>query len=77
MLDFPAEVLPMVDLFAGVKKLMQKEKAQHVREIAKLDAALAALGNGAGPRRTLSAAARKRIGDAQRKRWAKAKREKA
>lgn len=65
----------MVDLFAGVKKLMQKERVQHVREIAKLDAALAALGDGAGhAKRTLSAAARKRIGDAQRKRWAKARR---
>jgi hypothetical protein len=65
----------LMDLFAGVKKLMLKERAQHQREIAKLDAALAALG-GAGTRakRTLSAAARKRIGDAQRKRWAKFKR---
>ena len=66
----------MVDLFAGVKKLMQKERAQHVREIAKLDSALAALGNGAGSRRTLSAAARKRISDAQKARWAKARRTK-
>jgi hypothetical protein len=61
-----------MDLFAGVKKLIQKERAQHVREIAKLDAALAALGTTARTRaRTLSASARKRIGDAQRKRWAK------
>ena len=60
-----------MDLFAGVKKLMLKERAQHVREIAKLDAVLAALGNTAGARRTLSAAARKKISDAQRKRWAK------
>jgi hypothetical protein len=45
-----------MDLFAGVKKLMQKERAVHAREIAKLDAALAALGsNGTGARRTLSA----------------------
>jgi hypothetical protein len=66
-----------MDLFAGVKKLMQKERTVHVREIAKLDAALAALGKTAGPRRTLSAEARKRIGDAQRKRWAKAKKQKA
>jgi hypothetical protein len=44
------------------------------RQVEQIDAALAAL-NGAGNRkRTLSAAARKRIGDAQRKRWAKAKR---
>lgn len=67
----------MVDLFAGVKKLMQKERAQHVREIAKLDSALAALGNGAGSRRgTMSAAARKRISDAQKARWAKVRRTK-
>lgn len=65
-----------MDYFAGVKKLMQKERAAHVREIAKLDAALAALnGTGAGQaKRTMSAAARKRIGDAQRKRWAKLRR---
>jgi hypothetical protein len=66
-----------MDLFAGVKKLMQKERAQHVQEIRKLDAALEALGGAGHAKRTLSAAARKRIGDAQRKRWAKTKREKA
>ncbi len=61
-----------MDLFAGVKKLMQKERASHVREIAKLDAALAALGSGAGTaKRTMSAAARKRISAAQKARWAK------
>ena len=64
-----------MDVFKGVVKLMKKDRAQAVREIARIDAALAALGtNGAGPRRTLSAAARKRIGDAQRKRWAKVRR---
>jgi hypothetical protein len=63
----------MVDVFAGVVKLMKRDRAQHIREIAKLDAALAALGNGAGPRRTLSAAARMRISLAQKARWAKAK----
>lgn len=68
----------MVDLFAGVKKLMKRDRAQHVREIAKLDAALAALGsNGAGPRRgTMSVAARKKISIAQKKRWAKTKKQK-
>lgn len=66
----------MVDVFAGVVRLMKRDRAHHVREIAKLDAALAALGHGAGsgPRRTMSAEARKRIGDAQRKRWAKVRR---
>jgi hypothetical protein len=64
-----------MDYFKGVKKLMQKERAQHLREVAKIDAALAALGNGAGhAKRTLSAAARKKISDAQKKRWAKTKR---
>lgn len=61
----------MVDFFAGVKKLMKKERTHHVREIAKLDAALAALEDGAGSRRTLSAAARKSISLAQKARWAK------
>jgi hypothetical protein len=42
---------------------MKRDRAQHVRDIAKLDAALAALGsNGAGPRRgTMSAATRKSV----------------
>jgi hypothetical protein len=67
-----------MDYFKLVKRMMRKERSQHVREIAKIDAALAALGS-EGTRhakRTLSAAARKRIGDAQRKRWAKTKRQK-
>jgi hypothetical protein len=65
-----------MDLFSGVKKLMRKERAAHVREIAKIDNALEALGTaaGRGGKRTMSAAARKRIGDAQRARWAKVKR---
>jgi hypothetical protein len=64
-----------MDLFAGVKKLMQKERAQHVQHIAKLDAALAALGSSRTGRakRTLSAEARKKISDAQKRRWAKAR----
>jgi hypothetical protein len=62
-----------MDLFAGVKQLMKKERRAHVREIAKLDAALVALGDGTGrrSRRKMSTAARKRIGDATRARWAK------
>jgi len=61
-----------MDVFAGVKKLMQKERAAHVREIAKLDAALTALGyDGISSRRTMSAAARRRISAAQKARWAK------
>ena len=61
-----------MDLFAGVKKLMLKERAAHAKEIAKLDAALKALGSsGTRAKRTLSAAARERIAAAQRARWAK------
>lgn len=64
-----------MDVFAGVKKLMIKERAVHAREIAKLDAALAALGNGTGrtTKGTMSAEGRKRIAAAQRARWAKVK----
>lgn len=75
MLDFPAEE-SFMDLFGGVKKLMLKERAAHAREIAKLDAALEAQSGGrrGHAKRTLSGAARKRISDAQKKRWAKARR---
>lgn len=67
-----------MDVFKGVVKLMKRDRAVHAREIARIDAALSALGYGAGPRRhTMSAAARKRISDAQKARWAKAKRQKA
>ncbi len=65
-----------MDVFRGVVKLMKRDRAEHVREIAKLDAALAALGKTVGPRRVLSAEARERIAAAQRKRWAKVRREK-
>lgn len=58
-----------MDLFAGVKKLILQERATHAREIAKLDRVLAAL-NDNGDRRVLSASARRRIGAAQRARWA-------
>ena len=66
-----------MDVFKGVVKLMRRDRARAVKEIAKLDAALSALGYGAGSRhRTLSAAARKRISIAQKARWAKAKKQK-
>jgi hypothetical protein len=73
VLDCLPEVLHM-DLFAGVKKLILKERAAHVQEIAKLDAAMTALngaGHGAKSQHTMSAAGRKRISLAQKKRWAK------
>jgi hypothetical protein len=63
-----------MDVFKGVVKLMNRDRARAVKEIARIDGALSALGYGAGPRRTLSAAARKKISDAQKARWAKLKR---
>ncbi len=64
-----------MDVFKGVVKLMKRDRARAVREIARIDAALSALGYGAGPRRhTMSAAARKKISLAQKARWAKARR---
>lgn len=64
-----------MDVFKGVVKLMKRDRARAVREIARIDAALAALGyGGAGSRRhTMSAAARKKISLAQKARWAKAR----
>jgi hypothetical protein len=67
-----------MDALKYAVQAIQKERKQMAGELAKLDAALTALQgrasvDGAGPRRVLSAAARKRIGDAQRKRWAKQK----
>ena len=64
-----------MDVFKGVVKLMKRDRARAVREIARIDAALTALGYGAGPRHhTMSAAARKRISLAKKARWAKARR---
>jgi hypothetical protein len=51
----------IMDVFKGVIKLFRRERAQHVREIAKLDAVLKSLGSKTGPRRELSAAARAQI----------------
>ena len=66
-----------MDVFKGVVKLMKRDRARAVTEIARLDAALSALGyDGAGPRRhTMSAAARKKISLAQKARWAKTRRQ--
>jgi hypothetical protein len=62
---------------AGVVQQLEQERARAAREVAQLDAALAALngahGNGTGTRGKMSAAARARIGAAQRARWAKAR----
>ena len=60
---------------AGVVQQLRAERDRAAKEVARLDAALAAL-NGAGYRKRtgpgrLSAAARARIASAQRARWAK------
>src|SRR6266853_748869 len=61
---------------AGVVQQLKKAHAEAQGEVKRLDAALAALGNltGRSParkRRTLSAAARRKISLAQKARWAK------
>ena len=70
----------------GTVKMLQGQRAQVQKELAKLDKAIAVLRelNGTnstpsanGRRRTLSAAARRKIAKAQKARWAKVKRERA
>jgi hypothetical protein len=67
---------------AGVVQQLKQGRARAQKEVAQLDAAIKALGGGAGSgrgassRRRLSAAARNRIAAAQRARWAKWKRAK-
>src|SRR5215472_2832369 len=65
----------MAQMIAVIQQL-RKERERAAREVAQLDAALAAL-DGAGRRhggtRTLSAEARERIAAAQRARWARVK----
>ena len=73
----------MLTLTTAVRQLKQ-ERARTQREVEKLDAAIRVLSGltgtkrglgrgraGVGKRRTMSAAARKRIAAAQRARWAK------
>jgi hypothetical protein len=62
---------------AGIVQQLQKERDQAATVVERLDAALTALsgvGERAGTRRHLSAAARARIAAAQRARWAKVRR---
>lgn len=79
----PARGKPMSNL-ANVVQQLQKEREQARRTVEQLDEALKALGSLGGlrgrvggaqsagkKRRTMSAAARKRIAAAQRARWAK------
>jgi hypothetical protein len=68
-------------------KALQGERAKMQGELAELDKAITALeglfgtrntpSNGSENKRTLSAAARKKIGTAQKARWAKVRRERA
>jgi len=62
-----------MDVFRGVVKLMKRDRARAVREIARIDAALAALAGAGSRSHTMSAAARKKISLAQKARWAKAR----
>ena|ERR1700686_1277267 len=61
----------------NVVQQLRKERERAQKEVHRIDAALAALGNlsfnGARPKRTLSASARRRISLAQKARWAKQK----
>ena len=73
----PHEGAYMVNM-AGVIASLKKERERAAKELERLDAAIAALGGSRGGRavagrqkRTMSAAARKRIAAAQRARWAK------
>ncbi|SRR5216683_8175611 len=62
---------------SGVVKRLRKERERAQKEVERMDAALAALGSSksdrpmSGHRRTMSAAARRRISLAQKARWAK------
>jgi hypothetical protein len=70
-----------------ILKQLRGERSHTQNELSRLDGAIAAIeklvGNNPGPgrprkaRRTLSVAARKRIGRAQKARWAKLRKEKA
>lgn len=69
---------------AGTVKMLQGQRAQVQKELTKLDKAIAVLRelSGAnstptrnGKKRTLSAAARRKIGKAQKVRWAKVRAE--
>jgi len=67
-------------------KTLQTKRAQTQKELAKLDKVISALrelsltnltANTNGKRRNLSAAARRKVGRAQKARWAKVRRERA
>lgn len=71
---------------AGILKTLQAERAKALQEVAKIDKAIeslrelsgansAASTSGHGRERTMSAAARRKIADAQKARWAKFRKE--
>jgi len=71
---------------AGTVKMLQGQRTQVQKELAKLDKAIAVLrelsGTNSAPsengkRRALSAAARRKIGKAQKARWAKVRQQRA
>jgi hypothetical protein len=72
---------------SGTVKALKVERAKAQSELSKLDKAITVLEglsgansvtpNGNGQRRTLSAAARRKIGKAQKLRWAKVRKERA
>jgi hypothetical protein len=71
---------------AGTVKMLQSQRVQVQKELAKLDKAIAVLrelsGSNSTPssngkRHTMSAAARRKIGKAQRARWAKVRQQRA
>lgn len=71
---------------AGTVKMLQGQRVQVQKELAKLDKAIAVLrelsGTNSAPtqngkRHTISAAARRKIGKAQKARWAKVKQQRS
>ncbi len=74
-------IIQMGNVSSKVVTLLHKEHTRLTNELHRVTAALTAFGkvytNGTRPKRTISAAGRKRIAAAQRARWAKIKRKKA
>jgi hypothetical protein len=71
---------------AGTVKMLQGQRAQVRKDLAKLDKAIAVIrelsktnstSSQNGEKRTMSAAARRKIGKAQRARWAKLRQQRA
>jgi len=69
----------MANVVSGVVQELKKERDRAQKQVARIDAALAALvgsSNSASRHHNLSAAARKKISLAQKARWAKVRRSK-